>query len=52
MPSSKKSTYFAAGVYLSEAQHPIRPPLTHCIRVYKYTYLHREGGEELNQREG
>ncbi len=21
------------------------PPLTHCIRVYKYTYSHREGGK-------
>ncbi len=24
---------FAAGVYLSEAQNPIPPPLTHCIYV-------------------
>ncbi len=37
---------FAGGVFLSEAQDPIPPPLTHCIRVYtiQYTYSHREGG--------
>ncbi len=43
---------FAADVYLTEAQKPIPPPLTHCIRVYN-TYSHVEGGGgELNQREG
>jgi hypothetical protein len=39
---------FAAGVYLSEAQNPIPPPLTHCIRVFmyrQYTYSPREGRE-------
>jgi hypothetical protein len=25
---------FAAGIYLSEAQNPIPPPLTYCILVY------------------
>jgi hypothetical protein len=39
-------------VYLSEAQNPIPPPL-HTVYVYTvYTYSHREGGGELNQREG
>ncbi len=45
---------FAAGVYLSEAQNPIPPPLlTHC-NVYTVTYSHMEAerGGELNQREG
>jgi hypothetical protein len=36
--------------YLSEALFPpMTPysiPLTHCIRVYKYTYSDREGGGE------
>jgi hypothetical protein len=45
-----------AGVYLSEAQNPITPPLTHCICVYSIRYLftqERGGtGGELNQREG
>ncbi len=36
---------FAAGVYLTEGQNHITPPpLTHCMRVYMYTYFHREGG--------
>jgi hypothetical protein len=35
---------FAAGVYLSEAQNPKPPPLTHCICVYiVLTYSHIEG---------
>ncbi len=45
---------FAAGVYRSEAQNPIPPPLTHCI-VYTVYLFAREGGQgrrELNQREG
>jgi hypothetical protein len=45
--------YFAAGVYLSEAQNPIPPPFTHCMRVYSIL-IHRGkggGGGELNQRE-
>jgi hypothetical protein len=44
----------AAGVYLSEAQNPIPPPLTHCIRVYSILIHTGKGGEggELNQREG
>jgi hypothetical protein len=33
---------FAAVVYLSEAQNPVTPPPTHCIRVYSIS--HREGG--------
>jgi hypothetical protein len=38
---------FAAGVYLSEA-----PPPNYTLYIVMYTYSHREGGEELNQREG
>jgi hypothetical protein len=35
---------FAAGVYLSEAQNPIPPPL-HTVHVYVDTvYSDREGG--------
>jgi hypothetical protein len=46
MSSSTKLTCEGTGVYLSEAQNPIPPPpLKRCIRVYKYTYSHREGGE-------
>jgi hypothetical protein len=43
MSSSKKNDLkrdFAAGVYLSESQDPIPPPLTHCIRVYRIL-IHR-----------
>jgi hypothetical protein len=42
--------YFAAGVYLSEAQKPKPhpPPLTHCIRIYSIL----RGGGEFNQRAG
>jgi hypothetical protein len=36
--------YFAAGVYLSEAQNPIPPP--------PYTLIHTRKGGELNEREG
>jgi hypothetical protein len=36
---------FVASIYLYEAQNTIHPPLTHCIRVYQYTYSHKEGGE-------
>jgi hypothetical protein len=32
--SSSKKRDFAAGVYMSDAQNPIPPPLTHSIRVY------------------
>jgi hypothetical protein len=45
---------FAAGVYLTEAQNTIHPPLIHCIRVYSIL-IHTgkgQGGVELNQREG
>ncbi len=41
--------------YLSEAPSPsmtpYSPPLTHCIRIYQYTYLHREGGGRAITRE-
>jgi hypothetical protein len=38
---------FAAGVYLSEAQNPIPPPLTYCITVYVCTvYLVTQGRGE------
>ncbi len=39
---------FAAGVYMSEAQHPIPPPLTHFVSVYVYSiqyYIHTGKGE-------
>ncbi len=55
--SSSKKIYmdFAAGIYLSEAQNPIPPPL-HTVYVYTvYSILihtGKGGGEELNQREG
>ncbi len=39
----------AAGVNLSDPQTP--QPL-HTVYVYQYTHSHREGGGELNQREG
>jgi hypothetical protein len=46
---------FAAGVYLSEAQNPLHPPL-HTEYVYTvYLFTQRGGGEagvERNQREG
>jgi hypothetical protein len=30
----------------SRGPEPHTPaPLAHCVRVYKYTYSHREGGE-------
>jgi hypothetical protein len=49
MSSFKKNDLkrdFAVGVYLSEAENPIPPPLTHCIIVYSiHTYSHREGVE-------
>ena len=56
--SSSKKIYlegdFAAGVYLSEAQHTIQPPL-HTVDMYT-AYLFTQGkgerGGELNQREG
>jgi len=56
MSSSKKMTLkgTAAGVYLSEAQNPIPPPLslTHCIRLFSMLgHTGTEGGD-LNQREG
>jgi hypothetical protein len=52
MSSSKENDLlreFAAGVYLSEAQNPIPPLLTHCIRVCSFKKGRREGGE-LNKR--
>jgi hypothetical protein len=57
MSPSKKLTCkdFAAGVYLSEAQNPIPPPLTHCIHVCSILIHTRKGGGEggrVNQREG
>ncbi len=55
MSSSKKIDLyrdFAAGVYLSEAQNPIPPPLTHCILVCSILVQIEKGGGELNQREG
>jgi hypothetical protein len=47
---------FAADVYLSEAQDPIPPPLTHCVCGYSIL-IHTGkgnggGGGGLNQREG
>ncbi len=37
---------FAAGVYLSEAQNPIPPPLTHCICTCKrYTFYTGKWGK-------
>jgi hypothetical protein len=45
---------FMAGVYLSEAQKPIPPPLpiTHCLLAYSTIYLFTQGrGVGLNQRE-
>ncbi len=45
--------YFAASVLSVwgplPSYDPILPPLTHCKRVYKYTYSHREGGEEMTR---
>jgi hypothetical protein len=43
---------FAAGVYLSEAENPISPPL-HTVYVYT-VYLFTQGrrGEDVNQRYG
>ncbi len=35
---------FAAGDYLLRHRTPCPHPLTHCIRVYLYTYSHREEG--------
>ncbi len=57
MSSAKNYLYrdFAAGVYLSEAQNPIPPTLTHCMRLYNLLFhIGKEGmdGGELNQREG
>ncbi len=51
MSSSKKIDLkrdFAAGVYLSEAQDPVRPPHTQCIRVYSILIQQGkgEGGEK------
>jgi hypothetical protein len=44
---------FAAGVFLSKAQNPTPPPLTHCTSVLAYSILTTTGkGGELNQREG
>jgi hypothetical protein len=55
MSASKKLTCkgtLQEGVYLSEAQNPIPPPPSHCIRVYSIL-LHTGKGkvEELKQRE-
>jgi hypothetical protein len=56
MSSSKKIDLkrdFAAGVYLSEAQNPIPPPHTHCVRVYSiliHTGKGRGGRVELERR--
>ena len=33
--SSSNKIVFAAGVYLSDAQNPTPPPLTHYINAYK-----------------
>jgi hypothetical protein len=37
---------FAAGIYLSEVQNPILPPLTHCILILyiiQYMWLFTQG---------
>ncbi len=42
---------FVAGVYLSEVQNPMPPPLTHkhCIRVYSILiHAGKVGWEEVN----
>jgi hypothetical protein len=41
---------FAAGVYLSEAQNPIPPPLTHGIRVYSILNHIGKGGRVEPER--
>ncbi len=46
---------FTAGVYLSEAQNPIPPPLSHTVYVYTgYLFTHRRegggGGESQPER--
>jgi hypothetical protein len=44
---------FAAGVYLSEAPSPPMSPYPPPYTLYTcilYTYSHREGGGEMNQR--
>jgi hypothetical protein len=51
----KLKRYFAAGVYLSEAQKHIPPPPPHTLcTCIQYTYSQGVGdiGGELNQREG
>jgi hypothetical protein len=40
---------FAAGVYLSKAQNPIPPPLTHVIRVCSILLLTGKGGEMVRR---
>ncbi len=37
---------FAAGVYLSEAQNPIPPPITHCTFIRVYSILIHTGNQE------
>ncbi len=54
MLSSKKNNLywdFAAGDYLSEAQNPIPPPLTHGIRVYSILIHTGKGGGRVETRE-
>ncbi len=47
------SSKIAAGVYLSEAQNLIPPPLYIVFTCMQYTYSQRDRGRgrELNQRE-
>jgi hypothetical protein len=58
LPSKKIPVKGLCGIYLSEAQNPIPPPLLHPVNVYT-VYLFTQGrggrkgrGVDLNQREG
>jgi hypothetical protein len=42
---------FAAGVYMFEAQNPIPPTLTHCIRVYSILIHTGKGGRGESEPE-
>jgi hypothetical protein len=54
--SSSRKIYlerdFAAGVYLSEAQDPKPPHLTHCIRVNSILIHRGEGGIDEPEKRG